>query len=156
MSFTIEKASIADAEEILILQKLAYRSEAEIYGDFSIEPLAQTLDEFIKQFVDHIILKAEMDGTIIGSVRAYEKNGTCFIGKLIVHPDHQNKGIGKKLMSAIENLFSASRYELFTGYKSEKNITLYEKLGYRIFKSSAITPNFSLVFLEKKNSWGSI
>ncbi len=39
----IERAIISDAEEILSLQKLAYRSEAEIYNDFNIPPLVQTL-----------------------------------------------------------------------------------------------------------------
>ena len=32
----IRRASLADAEEILDLQKLAYISEAELYGDYSI------------------------------------------------------------------------------------------------------------------------
>ena len=41
----IEIAMIQDAEEILALQKLAYRSEAEIYEDYSIAPLIQTLEE---------------------------------------------------------------------------------------------------------------
>jgi ribosomal protein S18 acetylase RimI-like enzyme len=151
MNITIERASISDAEEILSLQKLAYGSEAETYNDFSIEPLVQTLEELKKQIIDYIVLKAVVDETIIGSVRAYEKNGTCYIGKLMVHPDHQNKGIGKKLMDAIENLFPTSRYELFTGSRSEKNIGLYEKLGYKTFKTHSINPEFSLIYLEKIN-----
>ncbi|MCS7462681.1 GNAT family N-acetyltransferase [Paenibacillus doosanensis] len=152
MSIKVERASVSDAEEILPLQKLAYRSEAEIYNDFTIEPLAQTLEELRQQFDNHVILKASMDGTIIGSVRAYDQDGTCYIGKLMVHPNHQNKGIGKLLMNAIEELFPASRYELFTGSKSERNIALYEKLGYGVFKERLITSDFSLVYFEKKSS----
>lgn len=150
MSIIIERASVFDAEEILLLQKLAYRSEAEIYNDFSIEPLAQSLEQLQRQYENHIILKAVIDETIIGSVRANDQDGTCYIGKLIVHPNHQNKGIGKMLMNAIEGLFLKSRYELFTGSKSAKNIALYEKLGYKSFKESLITSDFSLVYLEKK------
>jgi len=41
MSIKIERASEYDVEEVLLLQKLAYRSEAEIYNEFSIEPLVQ-------------------------------------------------------------------------------------------------------------------
>ncbi|WP_198936769.1 GNAT family N-acetyltransferase [Domibacillus epiphyticus] len=33
-------------------------------------------------------------GKIIGSVRAYEKEGICYIGKLMVQPAYQNKGLG--------------------------------------------------------------
>lgn len=41
----IERASLEDAKEILELQKLAYVSEAEIYNDYSIPPMMQTLDQ---------------------------------------------------------------------------------------------------------------
>lgn len=152
MNIKIERATVTDYEEILLLQKLAYRSEAKIYNDFSIEPLVQTLEQLKKQFEDHIILKAVVVDTIIGSVRANDQDGTCYIGKLMVNPNHQNKGIGKMLMNAIEGLFPKSRYELFTGNKSEKNIVLYEKLGYKAFRERLITPDFSLVYLEKKIS----
>lgn len=91
-----------------------------------------------------------VDDAIIGSVRANERDGTCYIGKLMVNPNYQNKGIGKMLMNAIEGLFPNSRYELFTGSKSEKNIAVYEKLGYKAFKEHIINPDFSLVYLEKK------
>jgi len=39
----IGDATVADAEHILELQKLAYISEAEIYNDYNIPPLIQTL-----------------------------------------------------------------------------------------------------------------
>jgi hypothetical protein len=35
----IEKATVSDIEEILLLQKLAYKSEAELYDDFNIFPM---------------------------------------------------------------------------------------------------------------------
>ena len=47
---SIERATIDDAQEILVLQKLAYTSKAEIYDDFTIEPLHQTLEEIRAEF----------------------------------------------------------------------------------------------------------
>lgn len=149
MNINIERASVTDAGAILTLQKLAYRSEGELYDYFSIEPLVQTIEELEQQFKDHFVLKAVIDKVIVGSVRAYEENETCYIGKLIVSPDHQNRGIGKNLMYNIESLFPKKRFELFTGSKSEKNIRLYEKLGYRTFQKRLITPDISLIYLEK-------
>jgi ribosomal protein S18 acetylase RimI-like enzyme len=148
----IEQASIKDAEEILKLQKLAYRSEAEIYNDFSIAPLKQTLKEIRSDFNRQLFLKATADGTIIGSVRAYPENETCYIGRLIVHPDFQNQGLGTLLMQAIEEQFEqAKKYQLFTGHRSERNLHLYQKLGYQPFKSESPGENPTIVYLEKPN-----
>ncbi len=147
----VEKATISDAEEILSLQKLAYQSEAEIYNDFNIPPLVQTLEEIKKDFGIQFLLKAVMDEKIIASVRAHTKEGTCYIGRLIVHPDFQNQGIGTKLMYEIEKIFSTcQRFELFTGARSERNLYLYQKLGYKIFKTAKITGQTTIVYLEKK------
>lgn len=148
-SIDIRTAGIDDLDEILNLQKLAYISEAEIYDDFSIPPLLQTPDDLAKEAANSLMLKAVHNGKIIGSVRAYEKDGTCYIGKLIVHPDFQNKGIGKKLLSAIEKRFDGARYELFTGHLSEKNLAIYEKMGYKRFKTVNSSDKLSLIYLEK-------
>ncbi|MBB6690675.1 GNAT family N-acetyltransferase [Cohnella xylanilytica] len=147
----VERASLSDAEEILALQKLAYRSEAEIYGDWTIEPLVQTLEELRRQFEDHVVLKAVASGAIVGSVRASARDGTCRIGKLMVHPDRRKQGIGRSLMNAIEAYFPGCRYELFTGSRSVRNIALYEKLGYAVFRERAASPDVTLVYMEKKN-----
>lgn len=149
----IEKANITDAEEILALQKLCYISEAEIYSDHTIPPLIQTLDEIKAEFQEYYFLKALDEGKIIGSVRArISKPGTCYIGRLIVHPDFQNQGIGTTLMGEIEKIFhECERWELITGHLSEKNIKLYEKLNYNIFKTEKLTTDLNLVYLEKIN-----
>jgi GNAT superfamily N-acetyltransferase len=148
----IKRASIENAEEILKLQKLAYISEAEIIDDFTIQPLHQTMDEILSEFSHQIFLKVELDNRIVGSVRTYLERGTVHIGKLIVHPNHQNLGIGTKLLHAAEIQFpDAERYELFTGQKSERNLYLYEKNGYRAFKNKKVSEKLSLVFLEKRN-----
>ncbi|XEC96392.1 GNAT family N-acetyltransferase [Paenibacillus tarimensis] len=146
----IERAHAYDAKEILALQKLVYLSEAAIYNDYSIEPLVQPLEEVKAQFIDHVFLKAVDGETIVGSVRARLIEETCYIGKLIVHSSYQNKGIGKQLMAEMESCFNTcSRYELFTGNKSEKNLQLYKKIGYKTFRTKSIDENVSLVYLEK-------
>jgi len=143
----ILQATIADAKEILALQKLAYQSEAALYNDYNIPPLKQTLTEIEADFQKSTFLKAVFDGVIIGSVRAYQDQGKCFIGRLIVDSLWQGKGIGTELMRRIEAIFtSVQSYELFTGYKSERNIRLYEHLGYSVVRNEGI-----LVFMEKTN-----
>lgn len=154
----ITQAAIEDAHTILKLQKLAYHSEAELYNDFSIPPLRQTLDDLKTEFSTRTILKARIDDHLVGSVRAWEQQGTCHIERLIVHPDFQGRGIGTKLMHEIEKYFpDAKRFELFTGHRSEGNIRLYTRLGYQVFKHQRITDTLTFTYMEKKgrdsNQW---
>jgi len=156
---TISRALLEDAEEILELQKLAYQSEAALYGNYDIPPLTQTVDDIRSQFKTHIFLKAVADGSIVGSVRAFENEGTCYIERLAVRPESQNQGIGGALMRAIEACYTPDRFELFTGSKSEKNIYLYKKLGYAVCRSDNYgCGDIQIYYLEKKcdrTEWGS-
>ena len=131
----IGRAGTEDAGEILDLQKRAYRSEAEICGDYTIAPLTQSFEEIEAEFETRVFLEATKGGRIIGSVRADMRQGTCLIGRLIVHPDFQNRGVGAALMREIEKRFSqTARFELFTGHESLRNLHLYHKPGFRIFR----------------------
>ena len=146
----IKKAQKEDLEKILELQYLAYQSEAKLFGNMDIPPLKQTIEELYNEFQKGTILKALDDiGVIIGSVRAYQENGTVYIGKLMVHPKMQRKGIGTKLLLEIEREYPNQRYELFTSTKSISNIRLYERLGYKIFKEEAVSQELQFVYLQK-------
>jgi tryptophan synthase alpha chain len=155
----IKCANHNDAEAILDLQKSAYTSQAEIYNDYNIPPLTQTLDEIKNDIREQNFLKAlEEDSNtnivkIVGSVRAYAKDNTAFIGRLMVEPKLQNRGIGTLLMKAIEQQFAppeVTRYELFTGHRSIRNLYLYRKLGYREFKRIPVSGTVTMVFMEKR------
>lgn len=146
----IKKAERVDLQEILQLQYLAYQSEAALFGSRDIPPLKQTLDEVIEEFNSGVILKmVDENGVIIGSVRAKESDGTVYIGKLMVHPDHRHKGFGTTLLSEIERFFPDKRYELFTSTRSLDNIRLYQKLGYTIFARKAVNDELEFVYMEK-------
>lgn len=146
----LEQATSLDAEQILALQKLAYQSEAVLYNDYSLPPLIQTLEDICREFTKQIFLKALVGENLVGSVRAFAESDTCFIGRLVVHPQFQKRGVGSSLMTKIEERFKrAGRFELFTGHKSEGNILLYKKLGYIAFKTEKVTDTLSLVFMEK-------
>ncbi len=147
----ILQASVKDANEILNLQKAAFQIEAEIYNNYDILPLKETIEEISRCFKTHVFLKAVDSGKIAGAVRAFEKDGTCYIGRLAVSKEMQNRGIGTLLMKEIEKYFKTKRFELFTGAKSEKNIRLYKKLGYSTFgeKKSGCGALVEVIFMEK-------
>ncbi len=145
------RATVADAAEILALQKLAYLSEAELYDDYTIPPLTQTIKELTADFDRKTFLKAVEDGQIVGSVNGFMTGDRCQIGRLMVHPDFQGRGIGTRLMTAVEAVFADARaWELFTGELSVKNIRLYERLGYRVVRKEPFPGSrFAVVIMRK-------
>jgi GNAT superfamily N-acetyltransferase len=88
---------------------------------------------------------------IVGSVRAYSKDGTCYIHRLVVLPEYQNIGIGKALMAEVEKRFKdkVTRYELFTGAQDQRNLYFYNQLGYNAFRTEKHNDEISFVYLEK-------
>jgi GNAT superfamily N-acetyltransferase len=91
-------------------------------------------------------------GKIVGAVRAYEKGRVCHIGRLFVHPHHQNTGVGKALVSSIEEHFKhCALYSLFAAKRVTKNIQLYPKLGYILVKEEMGSEGLIFVHFEKRN-----
>ena len=90
------------------------------------------------------------NGVIIGSVCAKESNGTVYIGKLMVHPDHRRSGYGARLLAEVEQFYPGKRYELFTSSRSIDNIKLYRKSGYKEFARKAVNDELQFVYMEKK------
>lgn len=141
---------IQDAGEILTLQKLCYKEHAEYYNEPGMPPMTQSIESMTAQIQTQTVLKCVIEGRIAGSVRGYGKDGTCFIGRVIVHPDFRRRGIARQMMSAIESYFpDCIRFELFTGHKSTDLIGMYGKMGYKEYKREMITPNTTHVFMEK-------
>lgn len=147
------RAEKSDAPEILALQKTAYQSEAEIYGDDSLPALQQTLEELQKDFErpEQVFLKTVINGKIIGSVRGHTAGDTACISRVIVHPYFRGRGIGRRLVDEIEKTFpNAKRFEVKTGHRSERNLFQFRAQGYQEFKTEPFTPAITWVYLQKE------
>jgi ribosomal protein S18 acetylase RimI-like enzyme len=154
MSVTISAATEQDAEQILKLQYLCYQSEAELYGDYSIEPLTQPLASLRAELSTGLVLVARLGAEVVASVRGtVDAAGVAHIGKLIVHPRMRRHGLGGRLLAAIEERLgaagTATRFELFTGHRSDRNLRLYRKHGYAPVGTREIDDRLSVVTLTK-------
>ncbi|MDO3702633.1 GNAT family N-acetyltransferase [Micromonospora sp. C28SCA-DRY-2] len=140
-----------DVGEILTLQRAAYVTEAQLYSDASLPALTQTYDELAAELGSDLALKATMGHRIVGSVRARLEGSVLHIGRLVVAPDLQGRGIGTRLLTAVEREAAgkADRYTLFTGHLSRANIRLYERHGYTEVRRVRLTSDVVLVHLEK-------
>lgn len=169
------RAEKIDAPEILALQKVAYQSEAELYGDESLPALQETLEDLQHEFermpqreatvlgargtqedpaheFDRVVfLKAVVNGKIIGSVRGYAVDDTAFLSRLIVHPYFRRRGIGRRLLDEIELAFPrVRRFEAKTGHQSKRNLYQLNQCGYATFKTEPFTPTITWIHLQKE------
>ena len=79
---------------------------------------------------------------LVGAVRGRLEGDEWEIGRLMVAPDLRGRGLGRLLLEAIEAAAppSASRLSLFTGARSERNLRLYKRAGYRRDRDPAQEP----------------
>lgn len=145
----IIRAEEADLAAILQIQYTAFRREAEVFNDYAIEPLLQTEADLLREFSYRVFLKAVHDGRLIGSVRVHNEGDTVYVGKLIVHPDHQNKGLGRRLLEAAEICFPNTRCELNAAKRMDKNTKLYMRCGYVPFKEVKDESGRIFIYMEK-------
>ncbi|MCC9305638.1 GNAT family N-acetyltransferase [Kitasatospora sp. RB6PN24] len=154
MSVIISVATEQDTEQILKLQYLGYQSEAELYGDWSIEPLTQTLESLRAELADRHVLVARLGDEVVGTVRGWvDEDGVGRIGRLVVHPRMQRHGLGGRLLRAVEQRMLAEgpvrAFQLFTGHRSLGNLRLYTSQGYEQTGVRQVSRELSYVTLEK-------
>nr|WP_312887994.1 GNAT family N-acetyltransferase [Nonomuraea rhodomycinica] len=146
----IQRAEEADAGEILTVQRAAYVTEAQLYGDPFIPPLVESVEQVREAIRDGVVLKAVDGGRVVGSVRGRISGATCLVGRLVVAPDQQGRGLGTALLRALhEQVPEASAFDLFTGHLSEGNLRLYRRLGYRETRRERMDDHLTLVHLRR-------
>ncbi|MBX7550071.1 GNAT family N-acetyltransferase [Streptomyces sp. NPDC004232] len=155
MSVTISVATEQDAEQIFRLQYLCFQSEAALYGNYRIDPLVQTLDSVRGEVASDCVFVARLGDEVVGSVRGkVTEDGAAAIAKLCVHPRLQGHGIGARLLRSAEAALveerGATRFRLFTGYRSEGNLRLYRRSGYETVGRSQGADGVELIILEKQ------
>ncbi|MFI5620100.1 GNAT family N-acetyltransferase [Streptomyces sp. NPDC051567] len=155
MSVTISAAAAEDAEQIFKLQYLAFQREAELYGNYLIQPLTQSLDSLKGELAADTVLVARLGHEVVGTVRgSVDEDGTGSIGKLCVHPRLQGHGLGARLLRAVEEALTGhagtTRFRLHTGHKSESNLRLYRRAGYSQVGGRTASDGVRLVILEKE------
>jgi len=147
----IAPLSVADAGEVLTLQRAAYASEALIYGDPTLPPLVQTLAEITDELSNCLGHKAIRGSRLVGAVRSVVDGDSLRIGRLTVAPDLQGMGLGSALLAAAESDAGpeVTSAVLFTGHLSAGNLRLYERHGYVEERREDVRDGLTLVYLRK-------
>ena len=69
---------------------------------------------------------------LVGYLRVYQKDGKVKMGRIVVHPDHQGKGLGREMMVLailyLQQSFPGKTIEMSAQYHLEK---FYQSLGFQ-------------------------
>jgi tRNA (guanine37-N1)-methyltransferase len=128
----------ADAGELLTLQRACWVQEMRANPGVEIHALGESLEELEGWLGTHTVLVLRSAGRLVGAVRASLRptpEGEVWdVGRLMVAPDLQGRGLGRQLLDRIEALApdGAAAYVLFTGAGSVRNQRMYKKAGYRL------------------------
>jgi ribosomal protein S18 acetylase RimI-like enzyme len=146
----IVDARLEDAPAILAVQRLAFAPAAERYDDDRLPPLVETDEDIARDIREQVVLIAVEDSRVVGSVRGVDRDGCVYVGRLVVHPAAQRRGIARRLMLELECRFTtAPCFELFTGNLNEPGMGLYRQLGYVEVERRSVKGSLELVYMRK-------
>ena len=130
----IRLARPGDAGEIFTLQRACWVQEQQANPGVEIPALIEELDDVRGWLAEQFVLVAHSHGRLVGAVRARLHEDSWDIGRLMTAPDLQGRGLGRILLSRIEEAAppQVRRFELFTGAGSVRNQKMYKKAGYRL------------------------
>jgi len=145
----IRAAVDGDAGELLTVQRAAFVTEAQRYGDPFLPPLREDLDGVRAAIAAQVVLVAVHGQRIVGSVRVRVEGRVGHVGRLVVAPDQQRRGVGTALLAAVEEV-GVDELALFTGGDSHENVARYERAGYVRSGESLDDRGIPLVHLRKR------
>ncbi|MFT4008516.1 MAG: tRNA (guanosine(37)-N1)-methyltransferase TrmD [Nocardioidaceae bacterium] len=124
----------ADAGEILTLQRACWVQEALANDLLDLPPLRETLDDVragIDRWATYVV---RHEKRLVGSVRGRLEGTAWEIGRIMVAPDFQGRGLGRALLEHICAVAPApaTSYRLFTGARSTDNLRMYKKSGFSV------------------------
>ena len=132
---TFRVAQVADVGELLTTTLGCWVSEAQENRRLDIPPLAETyesLRDSLSEWTTYVLRTDE--GRLIGSVRGRTtESGAWEIGRLMVVPDMQGRGLGRWLLEEIQRRApqGTTEFELIAGLHSVGNQRMYKKAGFR-------------------------
>ncbi len=132
--YVVERAELADAGELLTLQRACWVQEAHDNPGVEIPALVESLDDVRGWLRTHTVLVVRSAERLVGAVRGQAGEQAWDIGRVMVAPDLQGQGLGRWLLARMEEEAppELTTYSLFTGAGSLRNQRIYKKAGYRL------------------------
>ena len=147
MNLVIRRTDINEAEHILAVQKEAFKDDLETYKDYETNPAAEPIKRLLYKIGKNIHYTIFLRDKIIGGAEIrLDKEAECYINRIFLLPEHQNRGFGTQIMNFLENEYpKVKKWTLCTPHKNTKNQYFYEKFGYEKVGQHKVTEHLSLI-----------
>jgi tRNA (guanine37-N1)-methyltransferase len=156
-AWEIVPARPGDAGELLTLQRACWVQEALANDSLAdIPALHESLDDVRAWMATWSTWVVRSEGRLVGAVRGRLESSPAGpvwdIGRIMVAPDLQGRGLGRALLEHIEAVAvpEATSYVLFTGASSADNIRMYKKAGYRV-RTDIEAPPLAVVLTKRRS-----
>ena len=112
--------------------------------------LQETKEDYANDFDKWQVLKlVNNEKLIVGAIRYRKNDDIVEVGRVMIHPDYRRKGLAQILLNEVDNIYPNIIKELYTCTKSWTNIRLYEKVGYKQYKTVEENSGLSFVYMRK-------
>jgi tRNA (guanine37-N1)-methyltransferase len=130
----VRLATRADAGELFTLTRACWLQELWANPGVVIPALEESFEDALHGLDEWTTFIARVGGRLVGSARGRLRGEVWSVGRIMVAPDLQGRGLGRHLLELVERAApdDATSYELFTGAESVDNIRMYKKAGYRL------------------------
>ncbi len=136
-------ARLSDAGELLTLQRACWMQEAaandSVAGIPALQESLADVQEWLSTWTSYVV---RVEGRLVGAVRGRLVGDVWDIGRIMVAPDLQGRGLGRVLLEHIQQVApaAATSYVLTTGHRSEANQRMYKKAGFRLRRDLEAPP----------------
>ena len=124
-------ATFPDVDAIAALVRAAYAKWMPVIGR---EPRPMQAD-YAQKFASHRFDLLVLESILLGLIETQARPDHFWIENVAVHPDHQGRGLGRRLLAHAETLAREGGHceiRLLTNAAFAANVALYQHIGYRI------------------------
>src|SRR5688572_4128151 len=131
--WAVVPATKSDVGELLTVQRACWVQEALANRTLAIPALHESFDDVLASLGSWDTYIVRQDGRLVGSVRGRLNDGEYEVGRLMVVPDLQGRGLGRRLLEHLLRLVPATTpCVLTTGAQSTDNQRMYRAAGFEI------------------------
>lgn len=143
----LRPAIASDVDAISLCAKKAYNKYIERIG----KAPAPMIADFASAVAAQQVLVACSDETLLGYVVFYQTGDSMHLENVAVYPDVAGSGIGRQLISQVEEAAKSQgleSVELYTNEAMTENVTMYPAIGYEEF-DRRVEGGFNRVYFRK-------